>query len=172
MASSDVFLSMPTFDPWTDARALAGHLRGTGAELMVVIGAEAWCKKCERLRTAFDALCAAATPPHVAWLWLDLEEHGDFLSVFVPPDLPLLLRWKGGQCIQAAVVNDIDPSVSPFDRVRLSPLAIESTRVRDPHQGEMVELPRLWTEFTAATWAKNRHRPHERWVACRRSSTV
>ena len=120
---------------------------------MIVIGAEAWCQKCQRLRPAFDALCKSAMPSHVAWLWLDLEEHADFLSGFIPPDLPLLLRWRDGMCTQAAVVVDIDPSATPSDRVRLNPLSIEGSQLRDPHQGAMIELPSLWTEFVSTTWA-------------------
>ncbi|WP_431286626.1 hypothetical protein [Roseateles chitinivorans] len=94
-----------------------------------------------------------AMPQHVAWLWLDLEEHADFLSGFIPPDLPLLLRWRNGMCVQAAVVVDIDPSASPFNRVRLNPLPIEGSQLLDPHQGGLVELPRLWAEFATTSWA-------------------
>lgn len=121
---------------------------------MVVIGAEAWCRKCQRLRPAFEALCATAMPSHVAWMWLDLEEHADFLSGFIPPDLPLLLRWREGICVQAATVVDIDPNATPYDRVRLNSLTLQEGRLMDPHQGELVELPRLWSEFSVADWAK------------------
>lgn len=145
---------MPTFDPWDQAQTLGRHLSQPDAELLVVVGAEAWCQKCQRLKPAFDALCSATMPPHVAWLWLDLEDHADFLSGFIPPDLPLLLRWRQGTCVQAAIVVDIVPSASPFDRVKLTPLTIEGTRLRDPHQGGWVELPTLWSEFAAADWAR------------------
>jgi len=121
---------------------------------MIVIGAEAWCQKCQRLRPAFEAVCKVTVPPHVAWLWLDLEEHADFLSGFIPPDLPLLLRWRDGLCVQAAVVVNIDPDAAPFDRVRLNPLSIEGAQLRDPHQGALIELPQLWSEFAVADWAK------------------
>jgi hypothetical protein len=31
----------------------------------------------------------------------------NFLAGFIRPDLPLLLRWRAGACVQAAVVDDI-----------------------------------------------------------------
>lgn len=144
---------MPTFDPWNDAQALARQLARSDAELLVIIGAEAWCPKCLRLRPLFDALCADAMPTQVAWMWLDLEDHAEFLNGFIPPDLPLLLRWRQGVCVQAAIVEDIDLDAPPAERVSLKPLAIEGSQVRDPHQGELTELPRLWVEFASTSWA-------------------
>lgn len=144
---------MNELDPWQDAAALARRLRDPGSELLVVLGAEGWCSKCQRLRPAFDALAAGLPAPLIA-MWLDLEEHAEFLDGFIPPDLPLLLRWRQGVCVQAAVIDDIALDAPQDERVKLQPLAIEGTRVRDPHQGELIELPRLWTEFTTATWAE------------------
>jgi hypothetical protein len=145
---------MPAFDPWNDAELLGRHLARADAELLVVIGAEGWCGKCKRLRPAFEALCYAGMPSHVGWLWLDLEDHHEFLGEFIPPDLPLLLRWRKGLCVQAAVVEDIALDTAAGERVKLRPLAIEGTRLRDPHQDELAELPALWTEFVSESWAE------------------
>lgn len=145
---------MPTFDPWDEAQSLARQLSRPDAELLVIVGAEAWCQKCLRLRPLFDDLCAESMPAHVVWMWLDLEDHADFLDGFIPPDLPLLLRWRQGVCVQAAVVDSIDRDAAPADRVRLKPLSLEDGGLRDPHQGGLVALPPLWREFGLAGWAK------------------
>lgn len=121
-------------------------------ELLVVLGAESWCSKCQRLRPAFEAL-AVGMPEHVVPMWLDLEDHAEFLNGFIPPDLPLLLRWRQGVCVQAAIVEDIDLAAPPAERVSLKPLVIEGSQVRDPLQGELTELPRLWVEFASTSWA-------------------
>ncbi len=142
---------MPSFDSWNDAQALAQHLQRPDAELLVVIGAEGWCEKCRRLKPAFEALCASAMPEQVAWMWLDLEDHSDFLDGFIPPDLPLLLRWRAGVCVQAAVVEDIalDGLLAP--RVRLKPLV--DAEGSDPAEDGPPDLPDLWAEFGNVAWA-------------------
>ncbi|ALV05354.1 hypothetical protein [Roseateles depolymerans] len=144
---------MSPLDPWADAQVIAQRLCQGETELLVVIGAERWCGKCQRLRPAFDQL-AARLPNHVLPMWLDLEDHAEFLGGFIPPDLPLLLRWRQGVCVQAAVIDDIALDASQDERAKLHPLVIEGIRVREPHEGDLIELPRLWTEFTTATWAE------------------
>ncbi|RZI57109.1 MAG: hypothetical protein EOP37_21730 [Rubrivivax sp.] len=146
---------MPTFDPWNDAEKLGRQLAQTDSELLVVIGAEGWCEKCRRLRPAFEAMCHTSMPAHVAWFWLDLEDHHEFLGEFVPPDLPLLLRWRQGVCVQAAIVEGIDLGAPQAERVKLQSLVIQGTQVRDPHEGGLIELPRLWTEFATMSWASD-----------------
>jgi hypothetical protein len=144
-------LTMPAFDPWSDAQGLARHLQRPDAELLVVIGAEAWCEKCRRLKPLFEALCASAMPVQAAWMWLDLEDHSDFLAGFIPPDLPLLLRWRAGVCVQVAVVEDIAVEGPLAPRVRMRPLVDEETA--DLFEGDPLELPSLWSEFARVAWA-------------------
>lgn len=145
---------MPALDPWTDAQSLAELLARADGELLVVIGAEGWCEKCARLRPAFEALCHASMPSHVAWLWMDLEDHTDFLGDFIPPDLPLLLRWQDGHCIQAAIVEEIAVDRPAAERVRLRPLVIEDGMILDDSMQGNVPLPPLWAEFTGGAWAQ------------------
>jgi hypothetical protein len=136
-------------DPWDDGPAIAAHLQRPGAELLVVLGAEAWCDKCRRLRPRFEVVCRAQMPVHVLWMWLDLEEHAEFLGDFVPADLPLLLRWREGRCVQASIIKDIDPqSSSPAARVQLQELTLEGDNAcLDPIDGEVQVLPPLWRMF-------------------------
>ncbi len=140
-------MRMATLDPWADTQAIAQHLRQPDTELLVVIGATAWCQKCQRLRPGFEQL-ALALPKQVLPLWLDLEDHAEFLGAFVPPDLPLLLRWREGTCVQAAVLQDIQPTApDPGERVRLQPLAVEGEHLQDPSDGALLAFPALWQEF-------------------------
>lgn len=126
--------------PWLDARLIAGRLQVAGAELLVALGAEAWCNKCKALRPAFEALCAAQAPAHVTWLWLDLDEHAALLGNFVPDDLPLVLRWRAGELVQAAVLRGIDPEARPGERLEGVPLPPDA--------------PALWVTLQQQDWAQ------------------
>ena len=83
-------------DPWDDASALADRLSQPQAKLFVVIGAEAWCAKCRELRPHFDTMVERAASEDV-WLWLDLEDHADFIGDYVPDNLPTLVTYRGSQ---------------------------------------------------------------------------
>lgn len=130
------------FDPWIDAQTLAERLSAPQAELLVALGAEAWCQKCAAMRPAFEALRAQQEQPNLSWLWLDLEDHAEFIGDFVPEDLPLLLRWRQGQLQQVAVLEAIEPTPAPGtapERMReLAPTA---------------EQPDLWAAFRTTDWA-------------------
>ena len=79
-------------DPWKDARQLAERLRMPGTRLVLVLGAEAWCGKCQTFRPHFDARAAKAEQNEV-WLWLDLEDHAEFVGDYLPEDLPQLIVY-------------------------------------------------------------------------------
>lgn len=81
-------------DPWDDAQAIATRLQRADVRLVILIGAEAWCEKCRILRPMFEqrANCAPATE---VWMWLDLEEHTEFIGDYLPHDLPLLIQYRG-----------------------------------------------------------------------------
>lgn len=128
-------------DPWLHASSLAQRLREPGTELLVVLGAESWCGKCQRLRPDFDLL-AQSLPAHVLPLWLDLEDHADFLNGFVPDDLPLLLRWREGQCVQVAVLESIDSAPASG----ASPVGMRQQPIT-------ADLPDLWSVLSARNWA-------------------
>lgn len=129
-------------DPWLDAQTIAARLKRPGAELLVALGAETWCDKCKTLRPAFEALCATRAPDSMTWLWLDLEDHAEFIGDFVPEDLPLLLRWRAGQLVQVAVLEGIDPNPlagNAPDWLRALPIPADA--------------PDLWAALSAQNWA-------------------
>jgi hypothetical protein len=123
-------------DPWRDAAEIARRLTLRDAQLLVAIGAEAWCAKCRVLRPEFESHSAAEAPAHVVWFWLDLEDHAEFIGDFVPVDLPLLLRYRNGQLIQASVIEE---------------LSAASLRLRDVTKPGL--KPSLWEVFCAKNWA-------------------
>ncbi|HEY1398000.1 thioredoxin [Roseateles sp.] len=133
-------------NPWDHASEIARRLARPDAEFLTVIGASGWCSRCQVLQPRFEAL-SRGLPPHIVPLWLDLEEHAEFLGDFIPPDLPLLLRWRQGACVQAAIVEGIEPDAVASDRVQLRPLEFKGMRLQDPNVGTMLELPSLWREF-------------------------
>jgi hypothetical protein len=110
-------------DPWTQARELAERLHSPDARLVIVLGAEGWCEKCRRFRPLFDARAQQAEPEET-WLWLDMEEHAEFIDPYLPDDLPLLILYRSGQLVglqvleaklealQAALAADADQSIA------------------------------------------------------------
>lgn len=124
------------WDPWDDASAIAQQLARPHAELAVVIGARAWCEKCRQLYPGFEAFAAQAHAVPRVSLWLDLEEHADFLGDFVPEDLPLWLQYREGRLVDYRVLSAIDGSGVSGDAARPE-----------------ITPPDLWQVFTAATWA-------------------
>jgi thiol-disulfide isomerase/thioredoxin len=133
------------FNPWDHAQEIAHRLARPDAEFLTVVGAAGWCKRCQSLRPKFETL-SKDLPSHIVPLWLDLEEHAEFLDDFIPPDLPLLLRWRQGRCIQAAIIEGISDAPGA-SRVDLRTLAFEGTKLLDPNVGQSLELPALWEKF-------------------------
>jgi thiol-disulfide isomerase/thioredoxin len=92
-------------DPWNDAAFIAGKLGVPYNRLTVVIGAESWCEKCRKLKPHFDALARQA-PATELMLWLDLEEHQEFLGDYVPESLPEFLLYRDMQLILHRLLAD------------------------------------------------------------------
>jgi len=130
---------MTLFDPWLDARRIADSLALPGAELIAVLAAEAWCSKCRLLRPLFENNAAADASDRRVWLWLDLEEHADFIDGFIPDDLPLLLHYRNAQLLRAGVWRAPNPE-STDDRGLFEPTHPSS-------------LPPLWQRLSAEDWA-------------------
>ena len=96
-------------DPWNDAGLIAKRLSQEGAALFVIVGAEQWCEKCRELRPHFDAFLAHADN-QATWLWLDLEDHAEFIGDFMPESLPMLIAYIGDQLISCHVL-EVSPTV-------------------------------------------------------------
>lgn len=100
-------------DPWTHAREIAERLARPSARLCVVLGAESWCEKCRAFRTVFGDWAIQAEPSEVR-LWLDLEEHAEFIGAYLPPGLPMLFAYEGGRLLHAKV---LDPGITTLESV-------------------------------------------------------
>lgn len=96
-------MTFTRLDPWNDAAVIAARLQAPSARLVLIIGAESWCETCRSLGPVFDTLAQDSGKPGDTWLWLDLEEHADFLDNFIPDSLPLLISYSGSQLSHAVV---------------------------------------------------------------------
>ena len=103
-------------DPWSDAQEIARRLRQPAARLIVVLVAETWCDKCRELRAVVENRAAQAAG-NETWLWLDLEEHAEFLGDYLPDDLPQVLSYEQGRIAQFQTVQ---PSPSALETALLS----------------------------------------------------
>ncbi|MBB6583592.1 thioredoxin family protein [Ralstonia solanacearum] len=99
-------------DPWTHAREIAERLGHPSARLVVALGAESWCEKCRALRPVFERWASEAGP-HEVWLWLDLEDHAEFVGAYLPPGLPMLFAYEGDRLTHAHV---LESGVTAIDR--------------------------------------------------------
>lgn len=81
-------------DPWNDASIIAKRLQSAQSRLLVVVGAESWCGRCRDIRPDFDIIASEAINEDTL-LWLDIEEHAEFLGGFYPENLPMLFIYKG-----------------------------------------------------------------------------
>ena len=122
-------------DPWQDAARLARALEDDDTELILVLGAEAWCHKCRSLRPRFDAFADVA-PPHRILLWLDVDEHAPFLGDYLPEDLPELLIYRAGTLTGRAHLAPADSLEGLLAQARPS-----------------MDAPGLWSAFVRADWA-------------------
>jgi hypothetical protein len=96
-------------DPWSDAASLAQRLSQPHAALYIVLGAEQWCEKCRILRPYFDAYMLQADSADL-WLWLDLEDHAEFIGDYLPQSLPMLIAYQGSKLV-ASQVLEVMPNV-------------------------------------------------------------
>ncbi|MDQ1818139.1 thioredoxin [Massilia sp. CCM 9210] len=91
-------------DPWNDAGILAKRLQLPGSRLLIVVGAEAWCTRCRTIRPDFDSLAASAKADEI-WLWLDVEDHAQFLGDYLPENLPMMLVYDGDRLVSSAFLD-------------------------------------------------------------------
>ncbi len=97
-------------DLWDDASLLAARLGEADALLFILVGAEKWCIKCRDLRPQFNSLAAEAKQGEV-WLWLDLEDHSEFIGDYSPDSLPVLLTYLGTALLTCELLTDTPQSL-------------------------------------------------------------
>ncbi|MGJ7505333.1 MULTISPECIES: thioredoxin [unclassified Variovorax] len=107
-------MSTKLLDPWRDAAAIANALRGPTALLVVVLSAESWCQKCRDFKPRYEQVAADARAIGV-WLWLDLEEHAEFLAGYVSDDLPWVLAYRGKTLWRSQAVKEMAALQRLFD---------------------------------------------------------
>jgi hypothetical protein len=71
-----------------------------------------------------------------ASLWLELEDHAEFLGDSIPEDLPLLPLYRAGRMVQTTVIEEMDA---------------HSLELRDVPKPDI--KPTLWTVFWTLNWA-------------------
>lgn len=107
-------------DPWDDAGLIAERLGEPNALLLILVGAEKWCMKCRDLRPQFDSLAEESLPDEI-WLWLDLEDHSEFIGDYSPDSLPVLLSYRGDQLIASELIAETSQSLDErIGRIRAS----------------------------------------------------
>jgi len=92
------------YDPWDDAALLADRGQSPQYRLVIVLGA-GWCSKCQAFKALFEQQ-AQHTPPEYLPIWLDLEEHAEFIGDYLPENLPELLVYRAGALVKRAFLED------------------------------------------------------------------
>jgi thiol-disulfide isomerase/thioredoxin len=129
-------------DPWRDASAIAALLSSDASLLVVMVGAEQWCARCRALRPVFDEL-AAQRGANEVWLWLDMEDHADFIGDDLPENLPVLMAYRGDRLVLSHVLATEAASI----RTR-----IDAARSAPPPAG--LSDPGIRARLLVADWAQ------------------
>lgn len=124
-------------DPYRHAKQIADRLHQPGASLIVVLGAEAWCQRCREARHHFARQSRELAQASFTSLWLDLEDHAEFLGGFVPEDLPWVLAYRDGRLRASFAWN----AGTELDR-------LEAGTDMGSQPG-----PDIWSALRAADWA-------------------
>jgi thiol-disulfide isomerase/thioredoxin len=97
-------------DPWDDAARISARIGMPGSRLVAVIGAESWCEKCRNLKPALEEVARHAPASDVI-LWLDVEDHQEFLGQYLPESLPEVLIYEGTRLTSRSLLSNGDGAV-------------------------------------------------------------
>ncbi|MCY0915472.1 thioredoxin family protein [Massilia sp. H27-R4] len=122
-------MSKGCLDPWSDAAEIAGRLASPSARLVLMLGAEDWCETCRIFRPVFDSIAHQRAGQQETWLWLDLEEHGEFLGDYIPDSLPLLVVYQGAQLTHAVIARQVNATA--LEELLAQPSRIEHSALPD-----------------------------------------
>jgi hypothetical protein len=133
---------MGLLDPWRDAADIARRLQSDGAIFVVVIAAQSWCQKCRDIYPIWLDQTQKLTE---CALWLDLDEHQEFVGDFVPDDLPWLLIYRGDSLVVSeAVLNNT-----------LATLAVKLQALQSGADEPLVPDPGIRARLLYANWAQS-----------------
>ena len=127
------------FDPWDDAAQLVQRLNQSDSKLFLVIGAEAWCYKCRELRPAFEELAQESRGNDVH-LWLDMQEHAQFIDPYLPDDLPMLFIYQNG-------------ALKAQKTLALSSESLDEQIAAAVNHAVLTSDPGIYQKITDADWA-------------------
>ena len=133
---------MDLLDPWRDAADIARRLQSDDAIFVVVIGAQSWCQKCRDIYPLWLELAQKLTQ---CALWLDLDEHQEFVGDFVPDDLPWLLIYRGDSVVVSSSVPHTALAALP---VKLQALQLGADEPTLPDPG-------IRARFLCTNWAQS-----------------
>lgn len=130
-------------DPWTDAAEIARRLAAPGARLLIMLGAQSWCRMCRDFYPEFVALAQHRSDPDATWLWLDLDEHAEFIGDFIPDGLPLLLSYQSGALQASTLVTRANAAALIAGARNLGATSVTSVDAD----------PGIWRRLTQLDWA-------------------
>lgn len=133
-------MSAALLDPWADAATIAGRLSNEATRLVIVIGAESWCATCREFKLHFDAIALQQNKPQQVWLWLDLEDHAEFIGDFVPDSLPFMVSYQGD-----VLTHTLIPQVGS--------VATLTELLAQPKHIEFADVPDLRQRLLRVDWA-------------------
>ncbi|MGV8834871.1 hypothetical protein [Cellvibrio sp.] len=91
-------------DAWNDFSKIKYILNNETESIVILLGAS-WCHKCDPVKKSIMRMIKDATPA-VHWLWLDLEDHCEFLGNFSPETIPLVWVYQGDNLIRHGAVDE------------------------------------------------------------------
>lgn len=109
----------PLLNPWNDFHHIQASLDSMEPLLIVALGAS-WCHKCAPLKDKFIDL-AENDVSAAKWLWLDLDEHCEFLGNFSPETIPLIWIYQGKNLIRFGTPNIISTSIESICFIKTIP---------------------------------------------------
>lgn len=113
-------------DAWNDFSKIKHILNNKKESIVIVLGAS-WCHKCDPVKKIIERLTENATPT-AHWLWLDLEEHCEFLGNFSPETIPLVWVYQGEHLIRHGTIDENnDANLNFIEFIQSIPIADTET---------------------------------------------
>lgn len=104
-------------DPWLHAQEIAQRWQVPDCRVVIAVGAQSWCETCRTILPQWQTFAQAApawaqvTKADMLCLWLDLEDHQEFLGDFIPDDLPWLFFYQDQALIWQGAWRSLGPQV-------------------------------------------------------------